>query len=177
MGPEVFRYVNVLNAPPGLTAADFSAEAYVYPFDTSLARFDSSDSNLNQVWQLSKNTIEAVNEDIYVDSWERERGEYEADDDLQLLANLYTGGDSTLGTYSMQYLMANRTWPTEWPMYIIQAALDTYMQTGDVAPLASNYATLQKKLPDKWFDQTKTKYVRSNELNWGSSRKNSYLYR
>jgi alpha-L-rhamnosidase len=151
-GLRVFRYVNVLNAPPGLTAADFTAEAYVYPFDTSLARFDSSDSNLNQVWQLSRNTIEAVNENIYVDSWERERGEYEADDYLQLLANLYTGGDSTLGTYSMQYLMANRTWPTEWPMYIIQAALDTYMQTGDVAPLAQNYATLQKKLPDRWFD-------------------------
>jgi alpha-L-rhamnosidase len=37
-------------------------------------------------------------------------------------------------------------------MYVIQAALETYMQTGDVAPLAQNYATLQKKLPDKWFD-------------------------
>jgi hypothetical protein len=151
-GPRVFRYVNVLNAPHGLTAADFTAEAYIYPFDTSLAQFDSSDSNLEQVWQLSKNTIEAVNENLYVDSWERERGAYEADDFLQLLANLYTGGDSTLGTYSMQYLMANRTWPTEWPMYAIQASLDTYMQTGDITPLAQNYAALQGKLPDKWYD-------------------------
>src|SRR5262249_51810605 len=89
---------------------------------------------------------------IYVDSWERERGEYEADDFLQLMSNLYTGGDSTLGTYSMQYLMANRTWPTEWPMYVIQAALDTYLQTGHITPLAQNYTALQSKLPDKWYD-------------------------
>jgi alpha-L-rhamnosidase len=151
-GLRVFRYVNVLGAPSGLTADDFTAEAYVYPFDTGLARFDSSNSNLNQVWQLSKNTIQAVNENIYVDSWERERGEYEADDFLQLMSNLYTGGDATLGTYSMQYLMANRTWPTEWPMYVIQAALNTYMQTGDITSLEQNYSALQGKLPDKWFD-------------------------
>ena len=68
------------------------------------------------------------------------------------MANLYTGGDATLGTYSLQYLMANRTWPTEWPMYVIQAALNTYMQTGDLAPLEQNYAALQGKLPDKWYD-------------------------
>lgn len=104
------------------------------------------------MWQLSKNAVQAVNENIYVDSWERERGEYEADDFLQLMSNLYTGGDSTLGTYSMLYLMANRTWPTEWPMYVIQAALDTYMQTADITPLAQNYAALQGKLPDKWYD-------------------------
>jgi hypothetical protein len=151
-GLRVFRYVNVLGAPRGLTAADFSAEAYVYPFDTSLARFDSSNADLNQVWQLSKNTIQAVNENLYVDSWERERGAYEADDFLQLMGNLYTGGDATLGTYSLQYLMANRTWPTEWPMYVIQAALATYLQTGDIASLRQNYTALQSKLPDKWYD-------------------------
>jgi alpha-L-rhamnosidase len=151
-GLRVFRYVNVLGAPTGLTADDLTAEAYVYPFDPDLAEFESSSSNLNQVWQLSKNTIQAVNENIYVDSWERERGEYEADDFLQLMSNLYTGGDATLGTYSMQYLMANRTWPTEWPMYVIQAALNTYMQTGDITSLKQNYTAMQSKLPDRWFD-------------------------
>src|SRR5262249_28427711 len=150
-GLRVFRYVNVLGAPPGLTAKDFIAEAYVYPFDTARPQFASSDSNLQQVCQLTKNTIEPVNQNLSVHSWERERRAYEADDFLQLMANLYTGGDSTLGTYSMQYLMSNRTWPTEWPMYAIQAALNTYMQTGDVTPLVKNYAALQGKLPDKWY--------------------------
>jgi hypothetical protein len=153
-GLRVFRYVNVLGAPTGLTAADLTAEAYIYPFDTSLAQFVSSDSSLNQVWQLSKNTVQEVNLNLYVDSWERERGAYEADDFLQLMSNLYTGGDSTLGTYSMQYLMANRTWPTEWPMYAIQAAFSTYMQTGNITPLTQNYTALQGKLPDKWYDSS-----------------------
>ena len=150
-GMRVFRYVQVTGAPAGLPAKAFTATAYVYPFDTSLATFSSSNSNLNQVWQFTKNTIQAVNEDIYVDSWERERGEYEADDYLQLMANLYTGGDATLGTYSTQYLMANRTWPTEWPMYAIQSVHDTYLQTGDSSALAQDYTALQGKLPDKWF--------------------------
>ncbi|MFC1436210.1 family 78 glycoside hydrolase catalytic domain [Streptacidiphilus sp. N1-3] len=150
-GLRVFRYVQVTGAPTGLPAEDFTATAYVYPFDTGLATFKSSNSNLNQVWQFTKNTIQAVNENIYVDSWERERGEYEADDYLQLMANLYTGGDATLGTYSTQYLMANRTWPTEWPMYAIQSVHDTYLQTGDSSELTQDYNALQGKLPDKWF--------------------------
>jgi alpha-L-rhamnosidase len=151
-GLRVFRYVQVTGAPTGLTAADFRAEAYVYPFDESDAVFDSSDSNLNQVWALSRNTIESVNGDLYVDSWERERGVYEADSYLQLLSNLYLDGDPTLGEYSLNFLLASRTWPTEWPMYVILAMHQLYETTGDSAPLRAAYSALQAKLPDQWFD-------------------------
>ena len=153
-GLRVFRYVQVIGAPPGLNAQDFTAEAYVYPFDESAATFDSSDSNLNQVWALSRNTIEAANENLYVDSWERERGVYEADSYLQLLSNLYLDGDPTLGGYSLKFLLSNRTWPTEWPMYVILAYHQLYETTGDPAPLRAAYAALQSKLPNQWFDPT-----------------------
>lgn len=154
-GLRVFRYVQITGAPTGLTAADFPAEAYIYPaFNNSSANFQSSDSNLNQVWQLSRNTIEDLNGDLYVDSWERERGQYEADSYIQLLSNLYLDGDPTLGTYSLQYLMKNRTWPTEWPMYVILALHELYETTGDTAALNADYTALQSKLPDKWFDPT-----------------------
>jgi alpha-L-rhamnosidase len=151
-GLRVFRYAQITGAPTGLTAADLKAEAYVYPFDQSASVFDSSDSSLNQVWALSRNTVEMSNQDLYVDSWERERGVYEADSYLQLMANLYTGGDATLGNYSLNFLLSSRTWPTEWPMYLILAMHDSYETTGDTTALAASYAALQGKLPDQWFD-------------------------
>jgi alpha-L-rhamnosidase len=151
-GPRVFRYVNVLNAPTGLGRSDFRADAYIYPFDTGLNQFDSASTNLDQVWQLSKNTIQSLNLNGFVDSYERERGFYEADDYIQQMSNLYTGGDPTLGTYSTLYLVANRTWPTEWPFYVILSLHDTYLASGDISTLAQAYTALQGKLPDKWYD-------------------------
>ncbi|WP_405728562.1 glycoside hydrolase family 78 protein [Streptomyces sp. NBC_01537] len=153
-GLRVFRYVQVIGAPTGLTAADFTAEAYLYPFDESAGVFNSSDSTLNKVWALSRNTIETGNQNLYVDSWERERGYYEADSYLQLLGNLYTGGDSALGDYSLSLLLSNRTWPTEWPMYTILALHDSYEATGSTVPLSAAYTTLQGKLPDAWYDSS-----------------------
>jgi len=151
-GMRVFRYVQVLGAPTGLGAADFQAEAYVYPYDPTAGVFDSSDNTLNQVYALNKNSIEALNGNLYVDSWERERGAYEADSYLQMMSNFYTSADPTLGNYSIAYLFKQRTWPTEWPMYIILAMHDSYAQTGDIAALNTQYAALQAKLPDAWYE-------------------------
>lgn len=151
-GMRVFRYVNVLNAPTGLGTADFQALAYVYPYDAAAGVFESSDSDLNKVWQLNKNTIEATNGNLYVDSWERERGAYEADSYLQMMANFYTSSDPTLGNYSIAYLFKQRTWPTEWPIYIVLAMHDSYAQTGDIDALSTYYTALQAKLPDAWYE-------------------------
>lgn len=151
-GMRLFRYVEVIGAPDGLGIEDFPALAQVYPFDVDGAVFESSDGALNQVWQLSKNTIEATNHNLYVDSWTRERGAYEADSYLQMMANFYTSADPTLGNYSIEYLLTRRTWPTEWPMYLILAMHDSYQQTGDIAALTTNYAALKSKLPTKWFE-------------------------
>lgn len=168
-GPRVFRYVNVLGAPTGLHAEDFKADAYVYPFDTSLNTFASASDNLDQVWQLSKNTIEALNLNGYVDSYERERGFYEADDYIQMMSNLSTGGDSTLGTYSTLYLLANRTWPTEWPFYAILSLHDTWQATGDSSTIDRYYSALQGKLPDKWYDATSGLIHKTTGTNCSSS--------
>ncbi|MDX3800164.1 family 78 glycoside hydrolase catalytic domain [Streptomyces sp. AK04-3B] len=151
-GLRVFRYAQVIGAPTGLTSSDFKAEAYLYPFDESAGAFASSDTSLNAVWALSRNTVEATNLNLYVDSWERERDIYEADTYLQLMGNLYTGGDTALGDYSLNFLRSNRTWPTEWPMYVILAMHDSYETTGNTAPLSAAYTALQGKLPDEWYE-------------------------
>ncbi|WP_435771480.1 family 78 glycoside hydrolase catalytic domain [Nocardioides sp. SYSU DS0651] len=188
-GMRVFRYLEVLGAPSGLTAADFPALAQVYPFDTEGARFASSDDSLNQVWQLSKNTVEATNHNLYVDSWTREREPYEADSYLQMMANFFTSSDPSLGNYSIDYLLTRRTWPTEWPMYTILAMHDSYQQTGDVAQLERSYDELVDKLPTEWVEESTgliRKDFRSNGCNsqtdcdivdWPGSERDGYVFR
>ena len=188
-GMRVFRYLEVIGAPPGLTAADFPALAQVYPFDTDAAVFSSSDEALNTVWQLSRNTVEATNHNLYVDSWTREREPYEADSYLQMMANFFTSSDPTLGNYSIDYLLTRRTWPTEWPMYTILAMHDSYQQTGDVAQLERSYDQLVEKLPSEWVEQETgliRKDFRSNGcssqtdcdiVDWPTSERDGYVFR
>lgn len=188
-GMRVFRYAEVVGAPSGLTAADFPALAQIYHFDPEDAVFESSDSSLNQVWQLSKDTIEALNHNLYVDSWTRERQGYEADSYLQMMANFFTSADPTLGNYSIEYLLTRRTWPTEWPMYLILAMHDSYQQTGDVEQLERSYDALVEKLPTEWVEESTgliRKDFRSNGCNsqtdcdivdWPASERDGYVFR
>ena len=167
-GMRVFRYAEVLGAPTGLGAEDFPALAQVYPYDPDGAFFSSSDDSLNQVWELSRHTVDATNHNLYVDSWTRERDAYEADSYLQMMANFFVSDDPTLGNYSLEYLLTGRTWPTEWPMYTILAFHDSYLQTGDTAALARNYDALKQKLPDEWVEPS-TGLIRKNTGSNGAS--------
>jgi alpha-L-rhamnosidase len=188
-GMRVFRYVEIIGAQPGLGIGDFPAIAQVYPFDVDGAVFESSDASLNQVWQLSKDTIEATNHNLYVDSWTREREGYEADSYLQMMANFFTSADPTLGNYSIEYLLTRRTWPTEWPMYLILAMHDSYQQTGDIEQLERSYDSLVEKLPLEWVEASTgliRKDFRSNGCNsqtdcdivdWPASERDGYVFR
>jgi alpha-L-rhamnosidase len=188
-GMRVFRYIEVIGAPPGLGREDFPALAQVYPFDRDGAVFASSDDALNQVWALSRNTVEATNHNLYVDSWTREREPYEADSYLQMMANFFTSSDPTLGNYSIDYLLTRRTWPTEWPMYTILAMHDSFQQTGDVAQLERSYPELAEKLPTEWLEESTgliRKDFRSNGCNsqtdcdivdWPASERDDFAFR
>ena len=169
-GIRVFRYVEIRNAPEPITKDNLQALALVYPFDESAARFASSNDNLNQVWQLSKNTIEATNLNLYVDSWTRERGAYEADTYLQLQSALDLDPDISLGKYTLNYFQGNRTWPTEWPLYVILAVHDAWQQTADPSQLSDFYATLQQKLPTQWLDAGTGLVAKTSGSNGCSSR-------
>lgn len=187
-GMRVFRYVEILGAPELVTAENLKALALVYPFDTAAATFTASDTNLTQVWQLSKNTIEAVNVNFYTDSWTRERANYEADAYLQQLSNLYLTDDPTLGRYSIEYFKSNRTWPTEWPLYVILAVYEAWQKTGETQPLEAMYSSLVQKLPEAWFESA-TNLVRKDSgsngcssstdcdiVDWPQTQRDGYVY-
>ncbi|MBW3079416.1 alpha-L-rhamnosidase C-terminal domain-containing protein [Bifidobacterium simiiventris] len=134
-----------------------SAATLVYPSldgstDGYPGMFRSSDPALNRVWQLCAHTIEALNGNIYADSWTRERAAYEADAWLQQRAHLTLDAAPALGAYTIDYLIANRTWPTEWPLYLVLAVHDSWMRSGSTAQIADQYGGLLALLPDRYLD-------------------------
>ncbi|WIB63522.1 family 78 glycoside hydrolase catalytic domain [Curtobacterium sp. MCBD17_040] len=142
-GIRVFRYVEVSNVPQAVTAHDLQAEVLRYPIDATAATFSSSSSKLDAVWQLSRNTIIDDTLDLYVDSWERERGAYEADAYIEQTAQEALSADGALGTYSVDYLLAHPTWPTEWRLYDVLAVHDAWEASGDTTQIRADYAALR----------------------------------
>lgn len=186
-GMRTFRYVQVTGSPEPVTAESLKAVALVYPFDEEASAFASSSDNLGQVYALSKNTIEATNLNFYTDSWERERTNYEADAYLQLMSSLYLMDDLSLGRYSMNYFKTNRTWPTEWPAYVVLAVHDAWRQTGNTEQVADYYENLKTKLPSKWLEEStglvrKTTGVGCNSqtdcdiVDWPTSQRDGYVF-
>jgi alpha-L-rhamnosidase len=187
-GMRVFRYAEIIGSPEPVTADNLRALALVYPFDEHGATLTSSDEDLVTVWQLSKNTIEALNQNLYMDSWTRERTDYEADAYLQQLADGYLSADPTLAEYSNAYFRNHRTWPTEWPLYVVTAAYDDWQHTGSTGHLSSMYDTLKADLPDEWFSAatgTVDKDYRSNGcssqtdcdiVDWPTSERDGFVF-
>lgn len=152
-GLRVFRYVEIENSPVPITAKNLQAAAELSPFDEDAATFTSSDSTLNAVWALSRNTMEANTVNLYVDSWTRERGAYEADAYIQQREGAVLGSDRQLGIYTMDYLLAHPSWPTEWRLYDILSVHDAWQRSGDLSQARRSYTTLKTILLTKYLDK------------------------
>ena len=155
-GYRVFRYVSVAGAPQPLTTANTAALALAYPDQPARSAMTTSSAPLNQVWQFSKNTIEALNLDLYLDSPTRERsGNYTGDDYIHQQAQAAVDGDSALAAYSLDFALTymalgESTSPpliAEFEELAPVAALAQWWQTGDPAVLAPAYQELQEMLP------------------------------
>lgn len=144
-GLRVFRYVELSGLPAGVTAADVHAVALHSPIGTE-SSFDSSNSTLDQVWSLAAHTVEGQTLGLYTDSWERERGPYEADAYIQQLAQAALTTDTASAASTMRWLIAHPTWPTEWPLFDAIAVHDRWVETGDTGEITANYAALQRTL-------------------------------
>jgi alpha-L-rhamnosidase len=188
-GMRVFRYLEIVGAPEPVTADKLQALALVYPFDQDASFFSSSNENLNQVYQLSKNSIESLNVNFFTDSWSRERINYEADGYLQQMSSLYLMEDLSLARYSMNYFEGNRTWPTEWPIYVVLAVHDAWRQTGDLEQVEQYYDNLATKAPTRWIDPGTGLVGKANGSNgcnsstdcdivdWPTSQRDGYQFR
>ncbi|MBO9621102.1 MAG: alpha-L-rhamnosidase [Niabella sp.] len=141
-----FRYVEIEKNMPGIAVTETKRAAVNYIFDTTAASFESSDTLLNRVWELCKHTMKATSfTGFYIDG-DRERIPYEADALINQLSHYATDAEFNMAKRSLEYLIYNATWPTEWSLQNLQIAWNDYLYSGDIRTVKKIYQELKPKL-------------------------------
>ena len=140
-----FRYCEIENYKYPLQVKDIIRETAYYPFDETDSYFISSDTILNQIWDLSKYSIKATSFlGVYVDG-DRERIPYEADVTINQLSHYSIAREYNMARYTHEYLINNPTWPTEWILQSVLIAWEDYKYTGNKQSLEHFYSDLKAK--------------------------------
>lgn len=157
---RTFRYVEFVGLSEAvmtslLSQADgISGWAMEQAFDSALSAFEATDGSdaaklMNRLYELCKYTIEATNQDVFVDSQARERAPYEGD----LLVNANTSysvsDDYSLARHSNEWLIDNPTWPNDYSIFMVEMAYYDLLYTGDTRSIETYYEALKKKLTVK----------------------------
>lgn len=141
-----FRYVAVHNYDGTIEKETVQRKIIFHPFDEAASAFQSSDTVLNQVWDLCKYSIKATSFMGYYVDGDRERLPYEADALINQLSHYAVDAEYSIGRRTAAYLLFHPTWPTEWSLQNILIAWNDYQYTGDDLFLKTYYSDLQKKL-------------------------------
>jgi hypothetical protein len=140
-----FRYCELEGYSGVIRNSDVMRQSVHYPFNEQASHFFSSDTVLNQVWDLCKYSIKATSfAGIYVDG-DRERIPYEADALINQLCHYSVDREFAIARHSYEYLIENATWPAEWIMQSVLMAWYDYLYTGNPASLQRFYNDLKKK--------------------------------
>jgi len=140
-----FRYCELEGYSEPLNKTQIVQETVFYPFDETDSYFASSDTVLNQVWDLCKYSIKATSFcGIYVDG-DRERIPYEADAYINQLGHYGVAREYSMARYSEEYLINRPTWPTEWILQSVLMAWNDYLYTGNKESLQQFYTDLKAK--------------------------------
>ncbi|MDR1518427.1 MAG: alpha-L-rhamnosidase [Dysgonamonadaceae bacterium] len=159
-----FRYCEIENYKHKLSEGDIVRETVFYPFNETDSYFHSSDSVLNQVWELCKYSIKATSfAGLYVDG-DRERIPYEADALINQLSHYCTAREYNIARASYEHLITHPTWPTEWILQTPIMAWFDYLYTGDSSSFSHHYADLKAKTllalaDENGFISTRTRKV------------------
>ncbi|MCH4171856.1 MAG: family 78 glycoside hydrolase catalytic domain [Lactobacillus sp.] len=141
-----FRYVEVVGFQGDLPVDAISGWAERQAFDDQLGTFESDQPLLNQEYDLSKYTIKATNQDIYVDSQARERRAYEGDLLVNANSSYVISDNYALARHSANYLLDNPTWPEDYKLFNVEMLWYDYLYTGDATLLAARYDVIKEKL-------------------------------
>ena len=140
-----FRFVAIKNLSGNLDESSIQRKMVFYPFDENASSFVSSDTVLNQVWDLCKYSIKATSfAGFYLDG-DRERLPYEGDAVINQLSHYAVDAEYSMARRTMAYLLFHPTWPTEWSLQNCILAWNDYMYTGDNSFIKKYYAELKIK--------------------------------
>lgn len=128
-----------------LKPEDLTQVAYFTYFDENASSFTSSDTILNQVWDLCKYSQKATSfTGVYIDG-DRERIPYEADAYLNQLSHYSVDNEYAMARKTIEYFMEYPTWPTEWQLHVALLFYQDYMYTGNTELIKKYYEPLKFK--------------------------------
>jgi hypothetical protein len=139
-----FRYVEIEGAK-SLNVTDVIQIAYFNYFDNNTSLFSSSDTVLNQVWELCKYSQKATSATGYYIDGDRERIPYEADAYLNQLSHYSVDNEYAIARKTIEYFMDFPTWPTEWQLHVALMFYQDYMYTGNTELIKKYYEPLKHK--------------------------------
>ena len=140
-----FRYCEIENYSHPLNAQSIMRQSVHSPFNDRAADFHSSDTVLNQIWELCKYSIKATSfMGVCVDG-DRERIPYEADALINQLCHYFVDREFSVARHSHEHLIFNPTWPTEWILQSVLMAWYDYLYTGNKHSLERHYQDLKAK--------------------------------
>lgn len=139
-----FRYAEIEGAE-NLQADNLTQVAYFTYFNNSSSSFTSSDTILNQVYELCKYTQKATSFAGYYVDGDRERISYEADAYLNQLSHYSVDNEYSVARKTIEYFMKYPTWPTEWQLHVAMLFYQDYMYTGNTELIEKYYEPLKYK--------------------------------
>lgn len=140
-----FRYCEIENLRVGPEQLSVRQKSYNYSFDDLSGNFTSSDTLLNQVWDLCKHSIKATSfTGFYIDG-DRERIPYEADAYINQMSHYCVDSEYSMARRTNEYFMTHPTWPTEWILHTVLLFYYDFLYTGDIEPVSRHYEALKLK--------------------------------
>lgn len=141
-----FRYAEIDGAGDNFDPVQTVQKAYFNYFDYSTSSFTSSDSILNQVWDMCKYSMKATTFAGYYVDGDRERIPYEADAYLNQLSHYSVDNEYAIARKTIEYFFVSKpTWPTEWQLHVAMMMHQDYMYTGNTEIIESYYERLKAK--------------------------------
>ncbi len=137
-----FRYAQIDNYDGIARYNNITRSITFYPMGET-GTFTSSDTILNQVWELCKYSMKATSfGGLFVDG-DRERVTYEGDVYINQLSYYAVSDQYSIARASLERLMFHSTWPTEWFLQTLEIAYNDYLYTGDISFLERYYEQLK----------------------------------
>jgi alpha-L-rhamnosidase len=140
-----FRYCEIMNLTTDLVKDNIKQKAFFYSFNDDASYFTSSDTILNQIWDICKYSIKATSFcGLYIDG-DRERIPYEGDALINQLSHYSVDAEYSLAKRTNEYFMSHPTWPTEWILHTVILFYYDYLYSGDPGLLTKYYDALKTK--------------------------------
>ncbi|MGV3763611.1 alpha-L-rhamnosidase-related protein [Parapedobacter sp.] len=141
-----FRFVELSGAGLDLSVVSAEQLSLHVPFDEYASYFVSSDTLLNNIYDLCRYSIIANTFNGDYAASQRERMMYEADAYIHQLGHYAVDRQFAPARYSLENMIYHATWPTEWISHSIMMVWMDFLHTGDTSVIRQNYEVLKPKL-------------------------------